>query len=101
MLLKLEHSYANLFKYLSILVKHILHHPAISFTYYQGNDVALIVHGEAISIHSNHSDFVAVETLQRETSGQSVREWGEGVFLQITAKTIYTFARFPDRYLEG
>jgi len=85
----------------AIRTKHVLHHPAISFTYYQGNDAALIVHGEATLIQPDHPDFVAVEAFQHERSGHSVREWGDGVFLRITSKTIYTFARFPDRSLEG
>lgn len=84
----------------AVRTKHVRHHPAISFTYYQGNDVAIIVHGEATVIHPDHPDFVAVETLQLEESGHSVREWGEGVFLQIIPKTLYTFARFPDHYPE-
>src|SRR6266852_62768 len=31
----------------AIRTKHVMHHPAISFTYYQGNDVAIIIHGDA------------------------------------------------------
>ena len=80
--------------------KHVMHHPAISFTYYQGNDLAIIVHGDATIIRPDHPDFIAVETLQLERSGHSVREWGEGLFLQITSKTLYTFARSPDQYPE-
>ena len=78
--------------------KHILRHPAISFTCYQGNDIAVIVHGEANIIQSAHPDFTALETFQREVSGSSVREWGEGVFLQCVARSIYTYARQPDRF---
>jgi uncharacterized pyridoxamine 5'-phosphate oxidase family protein len=84
----------------AVRTKHVLHHSAISFTSYQGNDVAIIVHGEATVIRPDHPDFVTVEALQLEESGHSVREWGEGVFLQITPKLLYTYARSPDHYPE-
>jgi uncharacterized pyridoxamine 5'-phosphate oxidase family protein len=80
--------------------KHVIQHPAISFTYYQGNEVAIIVHGEATVIQPDHPDFVAVEALQLEASGHSVLEWGEGVFLQILPRWLYTFARNHDHYPE-
>lgn len=78
---------------------HILRRPAVSFTYYQGNDLAVIVHGEAVVIRSDDAQFAALEVFQREMSGSSVQEWGEGVFLHIIPRVIYTYARFPDRYL--
>ena len=52
-------------------------------------------------MRSGNSDFAALETFQREMSGNSVQEWGEGVFLRIIPRTIYTYALFPERYLEG
>jgi hypothetical protein len=32
-------------------------------------------------IQPEHPDFAAIEAFQREQSGQSVRDWGEDVFL--------------------
>jgi uncharacterized pyridoxamine 5'-phosphate oxidase family protein len=81
--------------------KHVIQHSAISFTYYQGSDVAIIVHGEATVIQPDHPDFVAVEALQIEESGHSVQEWGEGIFLQIIPRRLYTFARYQDHYPEN
>jgi Pyridoxamine 5'-phosphate oxidase len=80
---------------------HILRRPAMSFTYYQEHGLAVIVHGEAEIIRPDHPDFPAVEAFQREMSGHSVQDWGEGVFLQVIPRTIYTYARFPEHYLEG
>lgn len=80
--------------------KHILHHPAVSFTLYQVNDFAVIAHGNATIIPPEHSIFADVETLEREATGKSVQEWGEGVFLQITPKTLFTFARDIDGFSE-
>jgi hypothetical protein len=85
----------------ALRTRHVLHRPAISFTFYQGDDVAVIVHGEAAVMRPDDAGFAAVETFQREMSGSSVLEWGEGVFLQIIPRIIYTYARFPDRYFEG
>lgn len=81
--------------------KHILHHPAVSFTLYQENDFAVIAHGTATIIEPNHPIFADVDTLQREITGKSVQEWGEGVFLQITPKTLFTYARDIDLFSDG
>lgn len=80
--------------------KHLAHHAAISFSYYQQNDIALILHGEATLIREHHPDFVAIESFHREQSGHSVREWGEGVFLQVIPNALYTYARFPNHHAE-
>ena len=84
----------------ALRTRHVLHRPAISFTYYQGNDIAVIVHGEASVMRPDGADFVALETFQREMSGSSVQDWGEGVFLYIVPRTIYTYARFPDLQID-
>ncbi len=85
----------------AIRTKHIIHRPAISFTCYQGDDLAIIVHGDAAVLQPDNPDFVVIEAFQREINGQSVRECGEGVFLQITPRTLYSFVRYPDHYPEG
>jgi hypothetical protein len=85
----------------ALRTRHILQRPSVSFTYYQGNEVAVIVHGEAEIIRSDDPRFSGLETFQREMSGSSVREWGEGVFLHIIPRVIYTYAHFPDQILEG
>lgn len=84
----------------AIRTRHVLRRPAISFTCYQENGLAVIVHGEAEVIRPDHPNFGAVEAFQREASGHSVQDWGEGVFLQVIPRTIYTYARFPERYPE-
>ncbi len=78
--------------------RHVIRQPAISFTYFQGNDLAIIAHGTATIIRPDHINFAALEALQRENSGHSVQEWGEGVFLQVAPTMLYTFARQPDVY---
>ena len=84
----------------AIRTRHVLRRPAISFTYYQQNGLAVIVHGEAEVIGPDHPNFDTVEAFQREASEHSVQDWGAGVFLQITPGAVYTYARFPERYAE-
>ncbi len=81
--------------------KHILHRPVVSLTLHQENDIAVIAHGSATVIQSDQPMFADIEKLQRETTGESVREWGEGVFLQITPKTLFTYARDIDHFWEN
>lgn len=78
--------------------RHVMRQPAVSFTYFQGDDLAIIAHGTATIIRPDHINFAALEALQREGSGQSVQEWGEGVFLQTAPAVLYTFARQPEVY---
>lgn len=85
----------------AVRTKHVMHHPAVSFTFYQGNDFAIIVHGTATIIEPNRQNFADVETLHRETTGTSVQKWGEGVFLQITPETLFTYARDINSFSEG
>lgn len=77
---------------------HILHNAAVSFTLYQGNEVAVIAHGRAIIIQAEHANFADIEAFQREATGASVQEWGEGVFMQIQPETIFTYVRDVDRF---
>jgi Pyridoxamine 5'-phosphate oxidase len=85
----------------AIRTRHVMQRPAISFTFYQGNDVAVIAHGEAAIVRPDDADFAAIETFQRAMSGNSVLEWGEGVFLHIVPRVIYTYVRIPERLPEG
>src|ERR1700738_2851040 len=45
----------------ALRTKHVLHRLAISFTFYQGNDVAVIIHGEAAVVRPDDPDFAALE----------------------------------------
>jgi hypothetical protein len=79
-------------------VRHVRRQPAISLTQFEGIDFAVIVHGSAIVLGDDHPDFATLETIQREQTGSSVREWGRGAFIRVAASTFYTFARYPDRF---
>ncbi|GAC1520222.1 MAG: hypothetical protein NVS3B14_22120 [Ktedonobacteraceae bacterium] len=85
----------------AVRTRQVIHHPSISLTYFQGDEVAIIVHGDASVLGPDHADFAAVEAFQHERSGNRVGEWGEGVFLRVTPTRLYTFARSPEDYSEG
>jgi hypothetical protein len=80
--------------------KHVHQRPAVSLTHFVGSDLAIIVHGQAIVITSSQLLFTDLEDVQHTLTGQSVRDWGDGVYLQIIADVIYTFARQPNAYPE-
>lgn len=80
--------------------RHVMKQPAISLTHFVGNDLAIIAHGRGSILSLEHEEFETLEALQRESSGQSVRTWGEGVYLRMEADVVYTFARYPERYPE-
>ncbi len=78
--------------------RHLMFRPAVSLTYYEGNDLAIIAHGTALVVNPGHPDFGALEEVFRELGGGSVLDWGEGVYLRIEAQKLYTFAWYPERF---
>jgi hypothetical protein len=81
-------------------VRHIRRQPGVSLTFYQGIDLAVIVHGTASVLGVEHPDFTTLEDIQRGNGGQTVRDWGEGAFVRVDADVFYTYARYPDRFPE-
>lgn len=78
--------------------RHAAARPAVSLTLYDRNDLAIIAHGHASAITADDPDFATLEGLQRAADGTSVRDWGEGVYLRITANALYTYALQPEMY---
>ena len=74
--------------------RHLLKRPGISMTYYEGVDVAIIVHGKAILIDNKDETFNELV----QWTGENVDNWGdknEGVFIKIIPDSILTFNRYP------
>jgi hypothetical protein len=46
--------------------------PAVSLTYYEGNDLAVIVHGRAVALGPDNPSFAELDALQRE-HGRALR----------------------------
>lgn len=78
--------------------RHLMKRPAVSLTHAVGIDLALIVHGRATILRPDHADFEQLEAMQRESNGEGVLEWGEGVYLRVEAERFYTFARYPEQF---
>jgi hypothetical protein len=79
-------------------VRHLRRRPAISLTLYDGIDFAVIVHGQAVILGEGTPEFEVLIEMQRSGQGETVRDWGEGAFIRIDAETIYTYARYPERF---
>lgn len=79
--------------------RHVLARPAVSMTHYSGNGLAVIAHGHVLVLAPGDRDFDALEALQTELSGQSVLDWGEGVYLEVEADVIYTYTREAGRWV--
>lgn len=76
--------------------RHIARRPATSLTYFEGTDLAIIVHGRATIIGADHPDFAGLDAAQVECGNQSVRGWqGHGIYLHLHPDRLYTFARDP------
>ena len=78
--------------------RHLVQRPAASLTLYEGDDLAVIVHGRAEVLGPDHPDFPALEEAFRGSGGGSVLEWGEDVYVRVEAEKYYTFARHPGRF---
>lgn len=84
----------------AIRSRHVRRQPAVSLTHYQGNDLAIIAHGEAVLLTGADSLFSTLESLHSSLISQSVNDWGEGAFLRIVPDRIFTYARYPDQFPE-
>jgi hypothetical protein len=83
----------------SARARHLARRPAASLTYFEGTELAVIVHGQVMIIGAEDSDFAELDAAQVESGGQSVREWqGQGVYLRLEPATFYTYAGDPGRY---
>ena len=82
-------------------VKHVRRNPAVGLTYYEGNDLAVIVHGNARVLLADDDGFTGLADRQHAVSGGNVLHWGpreHAAFLVIEPDVMYTFAREPKDY---
>jgi hypothetical protein len=76
--------------------RHLLARPAASLTYFEGNDLAVIAHGQIAVVRDGDPAFDELDALQAQAGRESPRGWlGEGVFLRLDAVTLFTYAREP------
>jgi hypothetical protein len=78
---------------------HLARRPGVSLTYFEGTDLAVVVHGHASIIAGDDSAFEELDHTQVQCGNQSVHDWqGHGVYLHVQPATVFTYARHPDRY---
>jgi hypothetical protein len=79
--------------------RHLAQRPAASLTYFEGNDLAAIAHGQVAIVPAGDPAFDELDELQVAAGMESPRAWsGDGVYLRLEAATLFTFARDPSRY---
>ena len=76
--------------------QHLVARPAASLTYFEGNDLAVIAHGQVAVVRDGDPAFDELDALQVQAGRESPRGWsGEGVYLRLDAATLFTYAREP------
>jgi Pyridoxamine 5'-phosphate oxidase len=79
--------------------RHLAQRPAASMTYFEGNDLAVIAHGEVAIVPTGDGAFDELDALQVASGKESVRGWsGDGVYLRLEPDRLFTYARDPARY---
>jgi hypothetical protein len=79
--------------------RHLAARPAASLTYYEGNDLAVIAHGQVALLRDGDPAFDEVDALQVQAGMESPRGWsGDAVYLRLDAQRLFTYAREPARY---
>ena len=82
----------------ALRTRHVQHNPEVSLSLYEGNDFAIIAHGQAAVIDSDDQEFDDLVNLQIDVGAGDVRTWGDAVFIGVDAERLYSFARFPDQF---
>lgn len=73
--------------------RHVRKRPAVSLTWYDGTDRAIIVHGVAEPLGVEHADFATLDGLYQQFTAESVTTWGTGAYLCVSARQFFTFDR--------
>ena len=71
--------------------RHLARRPAVSLSYFEGETLAVIVHGQARAIGTEDAEFAALDQTQVDCGNKSVTGWGEGIYLEVEPEVIYTF----------
>ena len=85
----------------SLRARHLKARPAVSISFYRGDDFAVTVHGQAELIPESHPDFAMIDTEVKRIYGSSLTEWGEDILaIRIHAERALTFAAKPEDFPE-
>jgi len=79
--------------------RHLAQRPAASLTYFEGNDLAVIAHGQVAIVDGADPAFDKLDVLQVAAGMESPRGWsGDAVYLRLEPERLFTYARDPARY---
>ena len=79
--------------------RHLAQRPAASLTYFEGNDLAVIAHGQVAIGPAGDPAFDEVDALQVAAGMESPSGWsGDGVYLRLEPASLFSYARDPTRY---
>ena len=82
--------------------RHLAQRPAASLTYFEGNDLAVIAHGQVTIVPAGDGAFDELDALQVASGMESPSGWsGDAVYLRLEAASLFTYAREPARYADG
>jgi hypothetical protein len=91
----------------ALRVKHLQRNDGISLAHYVGEDLAIVVHGKAALIPSASASFNELERIYAGFNGSGTEDWsrrnpdwGSGIYIEIVAKRLISYARWPERYPE-
>lgn len=76
----------------------VLRRPDVSLTRFDGNDLAVIVHGHARPLQQGEPEFAHIDAALLASGATSPTTWGQpgdGCYLAITPRTILTYTRYP------
>jgi uncharacterized pyridoxamine 5'-phosphate oxidase family protein len=77
-------------------IRHLRRRPAISLSYFERDDIAVIVHGRAILLEYGQSDFEELDRAFIQIYGGAPSTPEEGVvFVRVEPETMFTFAQRP------
>lgn len=81
-------------------VRHVSQRPPMSLTHWVYDHVAIIVHGTAGALSSDHPDCAALDDFYQPSWWRRLRDQGEGVYLKVDAERVFAWGREMSRFPE-
>ena len=74
--------------------RHLARRPAASLAYFEGNDLAVVAHGDVAIVPDGDPAFDELDELQVAAGMESPRGWsGDAVYLRLEADRLFSYAR--------
>lgn len=79
-------------------VRHLRRNPAASLTYFEGDDLAVIAHGNAMLIGQDDAHWDDADAACREVYESSAADWSDdAVYIWLEPVTMFAFASEPSK----